>query len=311
MLEEGLDVLAGLREAQGDEHFLQVHEADVSLAFRIQLLEEAFDIMYLLLIVVHLTLLAMFHQPVPRVGLRLEDVLGRLDVCRLRPLRQPLAELVIRLGHFSRVSLSGERFVQILVDCGLASVVDTWIQFHVLRVLGPVDIIVGSLAVGVPRRREWFGAQGLLFLRLELLLLLVEPRSRAPMRVQAAAVEAPGSSVCHSPQVLLRARNLPRLQASVDEVCRDLGHLSVLPEVLGLVADFIEVHQLALGTSSRVVEGLRPICLAAVLHVAACRAILVRQMARLLVCVPGPRLVDQRVRLRQLPLPIQVAICAG
>lgn len=83
VLENCFDVLPRLGEAQGNEHFLQVLDSYVALSLRIQLLEEAFDVVYLFLIIVHQVLLAVLHQPVPGVRFRLEDVLGHVDVRRL------------------------------------------------------------------------------------------------------------------------------------------------------------------------------------------------------------------------------------
>lgn len=95
--------------------------------------------MYLFLIVIHLALLAVLHQPVARVRLRLEDVLGRLNMRWLCHFRQlSLAELVVRLRHLLWIRLSWEGFAHILVDGGLPTVVDARIQLHALRQLGPV-----------------------------------------------------------------------------------------------------------------------------------------------------------------------------
>lgn len=89
-----------------------------------------------------------------------------------------------------------------------------------------------------------------------------------------------------------------------------LGNLSVLLQLL-LVASLGEVHQLALGPSSGIVETSGSIWLTGFLDMGARGAILVREIAELWMRVPGQGLVDQFALPISLLLPVDITISAG
>lgn len=108
-------------------------DVDVALVLGIQLLEEILDFVYLLLVEVDLLFLPVLHEPVTRVGLWLEDVLGIIrDRMEGLLLQLPFAQLLVHFTQTSEVRFPRERLRNVVVQSRFASVVDPRIQLDLV-----------------------------------------------------------------------------------------------------------------------------------------------------------------------------------